>query len=126
MGSLLEPITLEKVAQMKEDENAAIARLNCAFETDGPVTAADVKMLIITSKVIKLLRVDGDDSEPNQMIRYILEREDALLWDVYQKHTEGELSYSCRVLGPYPEFSVPEDLKADWRDSFAMCPQPAM
>ena len=103
----------------------ALDRINANVANRVANSEADIMLVITCGQVIGLRRVEGDDSEPNQVIRRLMGdpvQRDAIppvVWDVYQIHKEGVISYSCRCLGPMKD--PPRDLTIDWQESFQQC-----
>jgi hypothetical protein len=79
----------------KEEIAEVTTRLREQGSTDD-----DVLTLLATGYVNKLLRVDGDDGDKVQTLRWVLgdpSRED-IFWDVFQVINGDEKYYKCRVL----------------------------
>merc|ERR1719506_2285901 len=91
--------TVEEVEKIKLNNEAAYKRLREALSEGKDTTNEDCLQLLISTKVIKMLRVEGEDGFGDQVIRYTLEGDEAL-WDAYQIRKDNELSWKCGILGP--------------------------
>eukprot|EP00316_Scyphosphaera_apsteinii_P002532 CAMPEP_0119300514 /NCGR_PEP_ID=MMETSP1333-20130426/2445_1 /TAXON_ID=418940 /ORGANISM="Scyphosphaera apsteinii, Strain RCC1455" /LENGTH=114 /DNA_ID=CAMNT_0007302307 /DNA_START=40 /DNA_END=384 /DNA_ORIENTATION=- len=100
-----------------EEIEEALAKLN-----EGNASDSDFLMLLCHGKVLGLRRVEGDDGDKDQILRWFMgdprDNGDSA-WDVFKTMRKGEPEkYCCRYIGPITE--VPNMMDA-WKASYDLC-----
>ena len=93
------------------------------LEADGVGSDEEAIQLLAHGYVEKLLRVDGDDGDAVQTVRWVLgdPRRTERYWDVFHCMNGEEKFYKCRMIPDGLHKEATDDMKGTWKDHLALC-----
>ena len=77
--------------------------------------------LTVHGYIMGLRRVEGDDGDADQILRWAIEDKSKDRWDVFRIHKKGEYARYVSRKRASEEGDFPVDLMVDWKDSFTKC-----
>ena len=99
----------------EEEVNAALDRMASGRGT----SVEDATTLLCCGYSHGLRRVKGDDSEPSQILRWVMKDKQGRFWDVFKViEPDVEEKFYSRIL---PVSEAPKDLMKDWEEAFKSC-----